>query len=287
MYETNYFYVDDLDYYTKVESDAKYALIGSTGSGTGTGTTVDLTPYALKTDVTTDLIPYALKTDVATDLVPYALKSDVATDLIPYALTSSIPSAVNLTPYALKTDVATDLIPYALKTDVATDLIPYALTSSIPAAQDLSQYALASNVPPLYRPVFIQTASTITMTTASLVGQLLMWNPYANATLTISYTPALNMLTAVQADINAYTAPATYLPYEIEVYNMSAFLISVVPPVSGSGNTVNTYSRYGYLNISAGGSAIIKMVQRTTTLDLGNNSYDQSLQYLIIGSLEP
>ena len=217
----------------------------------------------------------------------FALKSEAATDHnhdSQYAKIGDVAGAVDLTPYALIANASTDH---------DHDTV-YAKIEDIPDAVDLTAYALVDHAATdhnhdgvyaeLYRPVFFQTVETLELTTETLLGKLLLWNPTANATLTISHTPALDLTTATQIEVDEFTSDESYLPFEVEVYNMSAFTITVVPPEETPGTTVTTHSRFGYQIISAGGSATIKMVRRTTTVN--GNRHDQTLEYLIVGSLE-
>jgi hypothetical protein len=137
-------------------------------------TSVDLSPYALKSDIpvipaSPDLSVYALKTDIpvvpaSPDLSGFALKADIPKipDLSVYALKDETPSNLDLHDYALKAEIPApfpgiDLSDYVTKSQVA-GLVP---------KPDLTQYALKSDL------VSISTQSSSGATAGHNAAQIL------------------------------------------------------------------------------------------------------------------
>jgi len=138
-------------YYTKGESDAKYATKAEVEAVDAKVEAIDLTPYATMTWVEEqnyltehqDISNLATKAEVeavdakvdAIDLTPYATKAEVeavdakveAIDLTPYATKVEVEAvdakvdAIDLTPYATKAEVEGELLLKADKTEIPTD----------------------------------------------------------------------------------------------------------------------------------------------------------------------
>ncbi len=269
----------DTLYYTKTVGDAKYAL------KTDLVAPLDLTPYALISNVNTKAQSNSLYAPISHThdslYAPLGHNHDLVYAPISHTHdTTYYTKTLGDARYVQKTDPAPvpDLSAYALQTGVYTK------------AESDAKYGVGIQTG--YRTVFYQTVATLTLSTESFLGKMLVWNPAANATLTISYSPAINTFpVSTQEDVDAYTSDDSYLPWELEIYNRStAFLITVVPPAPpntpiGNRTTVTTYSRNNLRNISAGGSAILKMIRRTNTVNV-YDEYVQTLEYLLIGSLE-
>ncbi len=129
----------------------------------GQGGNVDLSSYALKSEIPTvppapDLSNYALKSEIpvvppAPDLSTYALKSEIpvvppAPDVSQFVTSNYVEQRIGLIPTP---SPAPDLTPYALKSEIPTvppapDLTPYALKSEIPTVPSLQGYATTSYV---------------------------------------------------------------------------------------------------------------------------------------------